>query len=175
MSSTPTTAVRTIPPAVRTATRATRIPALAARTPALAAAVVLLLAGTAACGSGDDPAGTGRGRVLDAQERIVDLKAGERFTVAVRDNASIGDRWRFEDPRPDPAVLTTVGDRYEAAPGAEKRDGAGGTRYFTFEGRAAGTTTITLFNCFRGLCSSASPSDHDRKLLVRNTYTVTVR
>lgn len=140
---------------------------------ALALALAALAAGAAACGS--DGGSDARGRVLGAQERTVTVKPGERFTIPVRDNASIGDLWRVEEPKPDAAVLTTVADRYTADPGTENMDGAGGTRFFTFEGRAAGTTTVTLFNCFRSMCGKPGISDQDRKLLVRNTYTVTVR
>ncbi|MFD0275459.1 protease inhibitor I42 family protein [Kitasatospora sp. NPDC127111] len=137
-------------------------------------AVVLaavLAGGLTACGQ-DAP---GRGRVLGAEERSVTVKPGERFSIPVRDNASVGDRWSLVDPRPDAAVVAEVDEVLDTPDGAEDADGAGGTRYYVFEAKGGGTTTITLFNCFRSLCDNPKTSDQNRTLLVRNTYTVTVR
>ncbi|MEU6235207.1 protease inhibitor I42 family protein [Kitasatospora sp. NPDC047058] len=145
------------------------------RTPlrALALAVVLA-AGLTACGQGG-PGGPARGRVLGADERSVSVAPGERFSVSVRDNASVGDYWSLADPQPDAAVVAKVDEVLDTPDDAEGKDGAGGTRFYVFEARSAGTTTITLFNCFRSLCNDPKTSDQDRTLLVRNTYTVTVR
>ncbi|MFE5581198.1 protease inhibitor I42 family protein [Kitasatospora sp. NPDC056531] len=104
------------------------------------------------------------------------LAIGERFTIAVRDNASDGDYWRVVTPKPDAAVVTGVDEVLDLPEASETADGIGGIRYYTFEAKGNGTTTITLFNCYRTLCSHPKLGDDEsRKRVVRNTYTVTVR
>ncbi|MET8627604.1 protease inhibitor I42 family protein [Kitasatospora sp. NPDC004669] len=80
------------------------------------------------------------------------------------------------DPTPDAAVVTKVDEKLDVPDDAKNKVGAGGTRYYTFEAKGRGTTTITLFTCFRGLCHHPELIHaDDREWLVRNTYTVTVR
>ncbi|MFF2542789.1 protease inhibitor I42 family protein [Kitasatospora sp. NPDC058063] len=156
----------------------TRVPvravALAADLGVLAA---VLAAGLTACGQDATATRSGpeRGRVLGAQERSVDLAVGERFTVAVPDNTSAGDRWSVVDPRPDAAVAALADERLDLPEKSKTSDGVGGTRFYTFEAKGRGTTAVTLLNCFRSYCNLPAPSDENRKLVVRNTYTVTVR
>ncbi|MEU8926567.1 protease inhibitor I42 family protein [Kitasatospora sp. NPDC048545] len=133
---------------------------------------VVLVAGLTACGSD----GPDRGRVLRADERAVSLAVGQRFSIAVWDNASDGDYWNIVDPKPDAAVVTNVGEVHDLPEESKTADGAGGTRYYTFKANGSGTTTITLFNCYRTLCNHPKLGDDEsRKRVVRNTYTVTVR
>lgn len=148
------------------------------RMPVRAAALAAVLAaGLSACGQDTRAARNGpeRGRVLGAQERSVDLAVGERFTVAVPDNTSAGDRWSVVDPRPDAAVAALADERLDLPEKSKTSDGVGGTRFYTFEAKGRGTTAVTLLNCFRSYCNLPAPSDENRKLVVRNTYTVTVR
>ncbi|MER7767086.1 protease inhibitor I42 family protein [Kitasatospora sp. NPDC096140] len=142
------------------------------RTPLRAVALsVVLAAALTACGSD----GPDRGRVLRADERAVSLAVGQRFSIAVRDNASAGDSWSIEAPRPDAAVAVEVDERVDLPEEARTADGAGGTRYYTFEAKGRGTTAVTLLDCYRGLCHRPALGDEDRKRVVHDTYTVTVR
>ncbi|MFE7524378.1 protease inhibitor I42 family protein [Kitasatospora sp. NPDC057542] len=145
---------------------------MSTRRPVRAVALAAVLAaGLTACGQD----GPDRGRVLGAEERSVSLAVGERFTIAVRDNTSAGDRWSVVDPKPDAAVAAAVDEKLELPEESKTSDGVGGTRFYTFEAKGRGTTAVTLLNCFRGYCNLPTPSDENRKPVVRNTYTVTVR
>ncbi|MFJ6383636.1 protease inhibitor I42 family protein [Kitasatospora sp. NPDC092039] len=119
--------------------------------------------------------GSGRGRLLGPEERSVTLAVGERFTVAVRDNSSAGDRWSVADPKPDAAVAALADEQLDLPKESKTSDGVGGTRFYTFEAKGGGTTAVTLLNCFRGYCNLPTTGEENRKLVVRNTYTVTVR
>ncbi|MEU1289829.1 protease inhibitor I42 family protein [Kitasatospora sp. NPDC005856] len=147
----------------------------AVRTAALTAVLAAIMAaGLTACGQ-DGPGGPDRGRVLGAEERSVTLAVGERFTIAVRDNTSVGDRWSVVDPKPDAAVAALAEEKLDLPEKSKTADGVGGTRFYTFEAKGSGTTAVTLLNCFRGYCNLPAPSDENRKMIVRTTYTVTVR
>ncbi|MFI2609452.1 protease inhibitor I42 family protein [Kitasatospora sp. NPDC018619] len=155
---------------------------MSTRSPGRVAALAVVLAaglaaGPTACGQdgAGGSGGSGRGRVLGAQERSVSLAVGERFTIAVRDNTSVGDRWSVAEPKPDASVATLVAEKLDLPEGSKTSDGAGGTRYYTFEARGRGTTAVTLLNCFRSYCDLPAPTDENRKLIVRTTYPVTVR
>lgn len=142
-----------------------------------AALTAVLAAGLTACGQ-DGPGGPGgpdRGRLLGPEERSVTLAVGERFTIAVRDNTSVGDRWSVVDPKPDAAVAALADEKLDLPEKSKTADGVGGTRFYTFEAKGGGTTAVTLLNCFRGYCNLPAPSDENRKMIVRTTYTVTVR
>jgi predicted secreted protein len=54
--------------------------------------------------------------------------------------------------------VATHGDRYVEDSG-EDTSGGGGTRYFRFEARATGSTSVELRNCYRGC---ADPEDEHR-------------
>jgi predicted secreted protein len=117
------------------------------------AAVVTALALLGSGCAGDTGDGTGDGTGDDTAEFTlddtrIDVSAGESFTIAVDDNASVGDDWSLSGD-PDSAVVTAQGDDY-VADSDEDTTGGGGTRYFRFDARAAGTTTVELRNCFRG-------------------------
>ncbi|MFH8385467.1 protease inhibitor I42 family protein [Kitasatospora sp. NPDC018058] len=143
-----------------------------ARTPLRAVTLSTLLA-AALVGCGSD--GPDRGRVLGLQERSVSLAVGGRFSIAVRDNASAGDYWSIVDPKSDTAVVAKVDEALDLPEESKTSDGVGGTRFYTFEAKGRGTTAVTLLNCYRGYCNLPTISDENRKLVVRNTYTVTVR
>jgi hypothetical protein len=105
---------------------------------------------------------------------VVAVDPGDRFSLAVPDRgASVGDHWSLS-MRPD-GVVTHVRSQLIAgnlvdrvlgpAPG-----GGGGTRYFVFDARRAGTVTITLHNCFQG-CRDERTRAGSRDA----TWTVSVR
>ncbi|WP_078859613.1 protease inhibitor I42 family protein [Streptomyces rubellomurinus] len=136
------------------------------RTPLRAVALIAVLAACLAASASNQP---DRGRILGPDERSVTLTPGDRFSIAVEDNASIGDDWSIVDPRADTAVVAAVDQVTDYPPGYEKYIGGGGTAYYIFEAKGRGTTTITLHNCFR-ICD-----DPEIGKDVYNTYTVTVR
>jgi predicted secreted protein len=100
----------------------------------------------------------------------ITVDKGDRFSIVVRDNASIGDDWSLRD-QPDQAVATLDGDEYtsDTAWFSEPAAGSGGKRYFTFTAQGSGSTSIVLLNCFR--CGSAQES----KDSYAATFEVTVR
>ncbi|MGH3761773.1 protease inhibitor I42 family protein [Actinophytocola sp.] len=83
------------------------------------------------------------------EDTSIEVGPGETFTIAVGDNASVGDDWSLRE-KPDADVVAIDGDYYVADPGEANTDGGGGTHYFRFTAKAAGTTSVELLNCFRG-------------------------
>lgn len=79
----------------------------------------------------------------------VSASVGERFTLSVEANPSVGDGWQVADTFDD-AVVSFVGEEFESDDPTGQAVGAGGTVVFTFEAVGAGTTVITLENHFRG-------------------------
>ncbi|GAA2491673.1 hypothetical protein GCM10010406_29710 [Streptomyces thermolineatus] len=139
------------------------------RSPLAVAVLTLLL--TVSCSGGPD-----RGEVFSSDRTSVGVgvEAGERFSLAVRENASIGDRWNVHTPKPDPAVVEAAGRSYNSD-SEEPVPGSGGTRYFTFRAVGPGSTQIVLRNCPRGLCGATEAPAGPKKAVVTATYEVTVR
>jgi hypothetical protein len=88
------------------------------------------------------------------QQLDIKVSAGDIFTLVVQDRGpSVGDGWTASTA--DQAVVSqerselipdSLRDRwFGAQPG-----GGGGERLITFRAKAAGTTQITLSNCFQG-------------------------
>lgn len=98
------------------------------------------------------------GSVYRSQTPSIQVDRGDRFSLAVSDaGASVGASWRVQE-QTDPAVaglrrtevvrsLPVVVYHRVAGP---FYDGGGGTRYFTFDARKTGRTTIVLYDCYRG-------------------------
>lgn len=85
---------------------------------------------------------------------VVAVGQGDRFSLAVPDRgASVGDHWTLStqpggvlNPVRTQLIAGNIVDRVLGpAPG-----GGGGTRYFVFDARRAGTVKVTLHNCFQG-------------------------
>lgn len=112
--------------------------------------------------SGGEALGSSPTWEFDIQDSNVVIDPGDSFEIAVDDNASAGDYWSIIG-MPDPAVVESDGDRFEADGSGADADGGGGKRYFRFYARKAGTTTIELRNCFRGC---AQPGDDHRYSMV---------
>lgn len=72
----------------------------------------------------------------------IETKAGSRFTISVKGNATTGFTWHMAKGT-NGAVIRKVNDVYIAESGGGK-SGVGGTHVFTFEAVKAGTTTIKL-------------------------------
>lgn len=79
----------------------------------------------------------------------VQVGTGQRFSLSVSDNASVGDSWELVEV-PDAKVASYISKEHESAGDAP---GSGGTSYFVFNAKQAGTTEVKLFDCYR--CGSA--------------------
>lgn len=128
--------------------------------------VAALAAGCTGSPTPDDSA-PDRGREYSADTKRVTVGVGERFSIVVTSNASVGDNWVMR-VQPDQAILTTTGADYVPDASGDLV-GGGGREFFVFTGKAAGTTTFELYNCFRG-CQS----EEDLKRSVAHTVDVTV-
>jgi hypothetical protein len=93
----------------------------------------------------------------------VSADKGSVFTLVVPDRgASVGDRWTAAVA--DPAVAEQVRSRLIADSLSDRLFGAalgggGGQRLITFKAKSAGTTTITLSNCFQGCDNERTQAD----------------
>ncbi|MFD8588013.1 protease inhibitor I42 family protein [Streptomyces sp. NPDC059637] len=140
---------------------------LAAAAAALAAAVML------ATSCADD---SGRGAVFTSRTKPIEVEAGDRFSIAVPDNASFGDNWKVLRPGPKSPIVRSVEADYKADDDSDPTAvGGGGTLYFVFEAEAPGRTEIVLRNCFRGVCDKEAAHRDDKQYVVTDTYRVTVR
>jgi predicted secreted protein len=83
----------------------------------------------------------------------IQVKPGERFSVVLPENASVGDKWELKAP-PDQKIAKTEEDDYvsDSGPG---NVGGGGKRFFVFTAAQAGDSSIEVYNCFRGCQSEA--------------------
>jgi predicted secreted protein len=112
----------------------------------LAAALVVSFLASAACGAGSDDVQT-----FDRDDRAIDVRAGDRFRIALAENPSVGDDWRLT-VAPDESVARLVDEDY-VSDTDEDVAGAGGTRFFVFEALSPGATELTIFNCYRCLAA----------------------
>jgi inhibitor of cysteine peptidase len=99
----------------------------------VAVAVVLLL--VAGCAK-PEPMALGE---KDAG-RVVEIGAGQQFTVRLPSNATTGFRWVVADAGP----VTQVGESVYKAPQDSGVVGAGGTEVFTFKTDASGSGELQL-------------------------------
>lgn len=114
------------------------------------------------------------GTVFTESSLSVTVEVGDRFSLAVPDRGgSVGDLWSAQpaageilDERGHRMRKSSLLDQIRGpAPG-----GGQGTSFFLYEARAAGTTEVTLSNCFQG-CDQPTPSSESRDV----TWTITVR
>lgn len=120
-------------------------------------------------GSADD--GAPAKKVFKEDDTSIKVAVGEKFGIRVDENASIGDAWKLVSA-PDPSILKDEGNSYKAEPG-EPKPGSGGQREFKFKARAPGSTTVTLFDCYR--CSTGGQVSPENSSFARRiTFTVIV-
>lgn len=81
----------------------------------------------------------------DDSKRVIRIRSGRRFGVALSDNASIGDVWRVADV---PANLADEGFLYQGQP--SDAAGAGTQKLFRFSGTSPGRGTLRLALDYRG-------------------------
>ncbi|GAA2888988.1 protease inhibitor I42 family protein [Nonomuraea rubra] len=126
------------------------------RTTSAAALLAFLLAG---CGGGS--AVSDYGKVVKGSKGAtvqVEVRAGQRFSLAVTDNPSVGDSWELVE-LPDAKVASFISEEHESQ---GEGPGSGRTAYFVFNGKQPGTTEIKLFDCWR--CGQAgTPSTEESK------------
>ncbi|MFI6292571.1 protease inhibitor I42 family protein [Nonomuraea sp. NPDC050790] len=110
------------------------------------AAAVLVTVAVAGCGAGS--AVNDYGTVVKGakgQTTQVEVGQGDRFSLAVSDNPSVGDSWSLVEV-PDAKVASFISEEHESDGEAP---GSGGTGYFVFNAKRPGTTEVKLFNCWR--------------------------
>ncbi|WP_346111689.1 protease inhibitor I42 family protein [Nonomuraea maheshkhaliensis] len=125
----------------------------------LPALLLALVAPLTACGAGS--AVNDYGKVIKGSKGAtvqVRVRPGQRFSLAVPDNPSVGDSWELAEV-PDAKVASFISKERESRGDAP---GSGGTSYFVFNGKRPGTTEVRLFDCWR--CGQArTPSTEDSK------------
>jgi predicted secreted protein len=78
----------------------------------------------------------------------VTAKVGDKFSIVVRDNASIGDNWWLKN-KPDYVNAALAHDDYVSQSSSDSM-GGGGRHYYTFIAKTASTSQIILVNTFQG-------------------------
>lgn len=121
---------------------------------------VALLASACAKDAPAPPASPGHGREFPAATTPhIAIKKGERFSVVVDENASVGDMWQLKQPPPEAVAKAEQDDYVSDSPSGTV--GGGGKRYFVFTANGSGESSITLYNCFRG-CQSAQDKQQSK-------------
>ena len=95
-----------------------------------------------------------------------EVRVGEDLIITLDSNPTTGFRWQITQA-PDEKVLKLQGTGSTFVPPAQPRPGAGGQERWTFQGVAAGKTTVPL-----GYARSFEPNNPP---VQRVTYEVTVR
>ncbi|MER5997063.1 protease inhibitor I42 family protein [Nonomuraea angiospora] len=136
----------------------------------IAAATLALLA--AGCGGGS--AVSDFGTVVKGSKGTtvpVELRPGQRFSLAVADNPSVGDEWKLVAV-PDPKVASFISEEHKTEGGGV---GAGGTTYFVFNSKRPGTTEIKLYDCWRCGQATTPPDEQSRQQSGEAVFTVSVK
>lgn len=87
----------------------------------------------------------------------VEVGTGQRFSLAVVENSSTGDRWSLLAV-PDAKVASFISKEHVSDGGGP---GSGGTSYFVFNSKQPGSTEIRLQNCWRCLSATPTPTPVD--------------
>lgn len=118
----------------------------------------------------DAPSGK---KVFKGDQREIAVVVGEKFAIRLSENASIGDAWRVVS-EPDGRLVESEGTsvKSDVGPDEPPRAGAGAQREFKYKARAAGVTTVTVFNCYRCGNGTVAPDNEDNA--ERLTFTVTI-
>ncbi|MEU6715287.1 protease inhibitor I42 family protein [Nonomuraea sp. NPDC046802] len=135
-------------------------------------AVALLALVVAGCGGGS--AVSDYGKVVKGGKGTtvpVELRPGQRFSLAVPDNPSVGDSWELVAV-PDTKVASYISEEHKSD---GKGVGAGGTAYFVFNSKRPGTTEVRLFNCWRCGQDRTPATDESRRESGEAVFTLTVK
>lgn len=103
------------------------------------------------------------------QTTQVQVTEGQRFSLEVYDNPSIGYNWRLE-ARPDAEVASFVREEVERK---GEGHGAGGVTRYLFDAHSRGSTTVKLFNCWR--CNRTPTTNESKANSGEAVFRITVR
>lgn len=87
----------------------------------------------------------------DTDETAIEADSGEKFTLSVPSNSSLGEHWYVAEPKPAARVLRAAGEDREN-PGGDAIGAGGGRQLFHFKAVGRGSTTIRLIHCPVGSC-----------------------
>ncbi|MFE6738500.1 protease inhibitor I42 family protein [Streptomyces tubercidicus] len=87
----------------------------------------------------------------DTDETAIEAGSGEKFTLSVPSNSSLGEHWYVAEPKPAARVLRAAGEDREN-PGGDAIGAGGGRQLFHFKAVGRGSTTIRLIHCPVGSC-----------------------
>ncbi|MDP4508274.1 protease inhibitor I42 family protein [Nonomuraea turcica] len=138
----------------------------------LRAATWLAVLAVAGCGGGT--AVSDYGMVVKGAKGTtvhVEVRPGQRFSLAVADNPSVGDDWSLVAV-PDTKVASFISEEHEGEGGGP---GSGGTTYFVFNPKRPGTTEIRLFNCWRCGQDRTPATEESRRQSGEAIFAVTVK
>ncbi|MEU5864093.1 protease inhibitor I42 family protein [Nonomuraea sp. NPDC047529] len=125
-------------------------------------------------GCGDGSAVSDFGTVVKGAKGTTvraELRAGQRFSLAVPDNPSVGDNWRLVAV-PDAKVASYISEERKSA---GEGPGSGGTAYFVFNTKSPGSAQITLRDCWRCGQGSTPPDEASRRQSGEAVFEITVR
>ncbi|MEU6791573.1 protease inhibitor I42 family protein [Nonomuraea wenchangensis] len=132
---------------------------------------LLLLAACGGCGAGS--AVSDLGTVIKGAKGAtvpVELRSGQRFSLAVTGNASVGDSWSLK-ALPDTKVVSFISQERE---GDSDQVGGGDTTYFVFNAKQPGTTEVRLYDCWRCGSGGTPESEQSRRESGEAVFTLTV-
>lgn len=132
--------------------------------------LALLVAGC----SGGGSAVSDLGKVAEGgkgQTAQIEVAKGQRFSLAVPDNPSVGDSWSLVAV-PDAKVASFISKERESEGDAP---GSGGTTYFVFNAKHPGSTEVRLYDCWRCGQAKTPPNDESKRQSGEATFTITVK
>ncbi|SDH51461.1 Chagasin family peptidase inhibitor I42 [Nonomuraea jiangxiensis] len=100
----------------------------------------------------------------------VQVRAGQRFSLAVAENPSVGDAWDLP-ALPDTKIASFISAEREAHGDAP---GTGGTAYFVFHAKLPGSTEIRLRDCWRCGPDKVPPDEESRRQSGEAIFAITV-
>ncbi|SEK90096.1 protease inhibitor I42 family protein [Nonomuraea pusilla] len=137
-----------------------------------AVAAALLASALTGCGAGSavNDLGTVAKGAKGSTVRV-EVRQGDRFSLAVAENASVGDHWSLEAV-PDAKVASYISKEYRSDGGGT---GSGGTSYFVFNAKHAGTAEIRLRDCWRCGGAATPATEESRRESGEALFQVTVK
>lgn len=81
-------------------------------------------------------------KIYGKEDTIIDVKAGETFTIQLEENPTTGYGWTVSVS--DESIVKPGSDQYNTESSGEGLAGAGGVHTYTFEALAKGAAQITF-------------------------------
>jgi predicted secreted protein len=104
-------------------------------------------------------------------DSTISVEVGDRFTISLDANPSVGDDWRVVAGAD--AGVVELRQEQLAPDEPDGPPGSGGTEIFEFEAVSPGTTELELFNCYRCL-DRQSPLPEDEPFAETLVFAVRV-